>query len=1277
VNGSRTTGRALSGALPVPVLLFTAGLAAVGVTGGLLAEPASTRAATSSWPEVLTFLVLLAAAGFPTLQFQWRDQGDALDLFEAVLVPAIFVLPPLEAVLVVGAAQALSEALQRIHPVKASFNVAQWMAATAAGSLVLAALRDGGQPPTTRDLLALAVAMAVTMVVNDLALIGVLWLAGPQPIVGVLKGVKPLVVPVWVVGGAINLAFGMLFLAAYLWSPLTAVLFLVPLAVLHWTGRAFASVRADRARLAGMQRATHILAVPINPRDAIPEFLTEARRCFESEAAELVILLEGTRVVQRSRDDLSGDAGWIEEAGKETLAAALMRTGKTVRVSEDDDHELTRRLREEGWRDCLAAPVRVEGKVIGVLCTYNRTGFGGFEEGELAVLDALAAEVGTAIEKGELLEAILEERTKLSEIVEHTSDGIAALDPDGTVSSWNPGFEEITGYRSADMVGSRGLARLRPRDVAGREVQLDRWADEQAALPPVIEVLRPSGEACWLACSWTRVPAVDGRPRRLILTSRDITKELELKRAEKALRDSAARFRALVQNSSHMVIVLDASGGITYASPAFRRMLGYREDARVGQNVFELIHPDDVVDVRARFGEHLAGLAQSAGFGFRFLAADGTWRNIEALANNLLDDPAVGGVVFNCRDVTERTRAEGQLAGQAQVLDLIARDAPLMETLDALAKVIEAEASGARCAVLMLDDVAETLTVAAAPSLIDVGLHEADGLVLGPEAGASGTAAFRREPVISADVARDPLWRESRQVALARGIRAAWSTPIIAADGGPVHGVLTVYFDEPRRPGPAEEGLLELAAHLADIAIERSHAQAQLAHQAAHDALTGLPNRVFFLDRIALALARTQRSRSSVAVLFLDLDRFKFINDSLGHDAGDRLLVALGKRLQEVIRPGDTVARFGGDEFTILCESIADEAHALAIAERVAQVATAPFPLNDAEVFVTMSIGIALASGSRSRPESLVENADAAMYRAKARGGNRREVFDQAMRARAKRRLAMHSSLHRAVERGEFRVLYQPIHSLRSGRAMGAEALVRWEHPDRGLIGPGEFIALAEETGLIMSIGTQVLREACRQARAWQADQLRLAIKVNLSARQFVHPNLAEVVAEILAETGIDPALVYLEITETVLMEDVESTSAALSELKSLGVSLTVDDFGTGYSSLAYLKRFPVDEIKIDRNFVAGLLSDQEDQAIVTAIINLAHTLGVVAVAEGVESIDQMRRLRELGCDLGQGYHFGRPLPPETLSLAVQPPPRDQAAAAGATRSRKARTARS
>jgi len=720
------------------------------------------------------------------------------------------------------------------------------------------------------------------------------------------------------------------------------------------------------------------------------------------------------------------------------------------------------------------------------------------------------------------------------------------------------------------------------------------------------------------------------------------------------VRSSAARFQALVQSSSHMVVVVDASGGITYASPAFWQALGHPDDARVGQSLFNLVHPDDAQALRTRFGEHLAGPGQTASFEFRCLAGDGTWRHLEALANDLLDDPAVGGVVFNTRDVTERKHAEGLLAGQAAVLGLIARDAPLMETLSALARLIETEADGARCAVLLLDEDGGTLTVGAAPSLADAGLHEADGMVVGPRAGSSGTAVHRHAPVLVADVAADPLWSETRQAALAQGLRAAWAMPITTADSSQILGTVTIYFDRARRPGPSDTRLLEAAAHLADIAIERSQAQARLAHQAAHDALTGLPNRVFFLDRAGHALDRTRRSHSSVAVLFCDLDGFKVVNDSLGHDAGDRLLGELARRMQEVVRPGDTVARFGGDEFTVLCESIADEADALAIAERVGRVAATPFALGDAEVLVTMSIGIALGSDARVRPEALIENADVAMYRAKARGGNRREVFDRGMRARAKRRLAVHSALHRAVERGELRVFYQPLVWLANRRPVGAEALVRWQHPDRGLLGAQEFIALAEETGLIVPIGSYVLREACQEAERWRAaspGREPLCIKVNLSARQVADPNLTEVVAGVLGDTGVVPASVCLEIAESVLMEHAESTGTVLRELKSLGVSLAVDDFGTGYSSLVHLKRVQVDELKVDRSFVAGLLGNAEDAVVVAAVVNLAHTLGVKAVAEGVESSGQLARLLELGCDIGQGYHFGRPMPPESMAL--------------------------
>ncbi|HZA80799.1 MAG TPA: EAL domain-containing protein [Actinomycetes bacterium] len=435
---------------------------------------------------------------------------------------------------------------------------------------------------------------------------------------------------------------------------------------------------------------------------------------------------------------------------------------------------------------------------------------------------------------------------------------------------------------------------------------------------------------------------------------------------------------------------------------------------------------------------------------------------------------------------------------------------------------------------------------------------------------------------------------------------------------------------------------------------QRQQLEEQLVRQALHDPLTGLGNRALFADRLEHALARGRRPEVSVAILLIDLDGFKDINDSLGHDAGDDLLTIAGMRLQGHARPGDTVARLGGDEFGVLLEDIA-AAEAVRSAEGLLEGLATPIVLRDRDLTPTASIGIAIATGEDA--ETLLRNADTAMYAAKRQGKGRYAVFEPAMHATVLERLDLAADLGRAVEKGQLHLCYEPQINLGSGRISGLEALVRWRHPARGEVSPAEFIPLAEETGMILPIGRWVLQEACRQLRAWQERWPALApltIAVNLSARQLQHPGIVDEVRAALAAAGLDPQSLVLEITETAIMEQLDAAFTILTELRRLGVRLALDDFGTGYSSLSYLQRLPVDILKIDRSFVAGIAGSTEDSALARGILTLGQTLGLTTVAEGIETAEQLVALRELGCQLGQGYYFAKPLEPEVVDGLLQ-----------------------
>jgi len=503
--------------------------------------------------------------------------------------------------------------------------------------------------------------------------------------------------------------------------------------------------------------------------------------------------------------------------------------------------------------------------------------------------------------------------------------------------------------------------------------------------------------------------------------------------------------------------------------------------------------------------------------------------------------------------------------------------------------------------------------------------------------------------VLVPDLNVDERFRRFSPRAVEKGLAAVFSFPM-RADGGRI-GAADLYLDE---PGTLSEADATAGQILADVAAAyilnargrdaSQETERELRYRALHDPLTDLPNRTLLHDRITHAVDRSRRSHGVPAVLFIDLDRFKEVNDSLGHRAGDQLLVAVARRLHDTLRPGDTLARVGGDEFVVLCDELNDAGQAVTMAQRVTGELAKPFLIGGEEVAITASVGIAIARVGHETPDTLIQDADIAMYRAKQRGGGSHETIDETIRVQAAHRLRGEDALRRAVESGEMRLVYQPIFSVPDGGIRGVEALVRWEHPDRGLLAPGEFVPLAEETGLIVPIGLWVLNAACVALKRWGSKIPRPIIAVNVSAVQLTRSDFPAAVRSVLRQHDTDPAEICLEVTETVLMDDDGRVVRALEELKEIGVTLAIDDFGTGYCSLTYLRRFPVDQVKIDRSFVEGLGSDSQDTAIVSAVTNLAHDLGLTVVAEGVETEQQLRMVGEIGCDLVQGYHLSFPL---------------------------------
>jgi len=706
------------------------------------------------------------------------------------------------------------------------------------------------------------------------------------------------------------------------------------------------------------------------------------------------------------------------------------------------------------------------------------------------------------------------------------------------------------------------------------------------------------------------------------------------------------RFRFLAENSTDLISRHDSKGEFEYASPASLAILGYRSEDLLGRNLLSLVHADEA-DRVAECLELVKQTAEPKTISFRARRRNGRYVWIESTAR-AVKTARVTEIHMTSRDITVRKQAEVVEQGRAHVLEMIAANEPLSEILHTLVAMVEEEYPQSFVSVVLL---ADGRLEHVSPHLPPKFKAAMDSQLLRLAADLCSGDISQRNAVICSEIATNPYWDRVRGAAAEQELTTCWSLTLKAADDEPL-GMFAVYHHEPIKPDAAAISLLNMAARLITIASENRQLTHQLSYRAYHDSLTGLPNRMLFEDRLTQALGRAQRTEQAVATFCIDLDRFKFVNDTLGHHAGDILLSQFSARVAAMLRESDTLARLGGDEFALILPELESRNHATEFAQKLVDVMKEPFDIVGQEIYTTASIGIAVFPEDGRDAMTLEKNADIAMYRAKAQGRNGYQCFASEMLSSGTNRLEMESLLRRAWGNREFMLYYQPQFD-RFNNMIALEALLRWTHHKLGPVPPSKFVPMAEESGLIIELGEWVLEEACGQCAAWQAKGLPpVRVAVNVSALQFSQSDFPATIERVLKKYKLDPRWLELEITETLLMKNTLDAAAKLEKIRGTGVSIALDDFGTGYSSLAYLQWLPIDTLKIDRSFIRDIdlnCDGADGTAVVRAIMSLGHGLKMKVVAEGVETDEQRKFLWSIGCNAMQGYFFGEAVPAREL----------------------------